>query len=122
MRCGVRDPQPQAFEVRGALSDLHRPHVALDRHRFLQTVVAGVGGLSLATAFPGLPLVAAQDPTPTRREYGRPNVIIVRFGGGVRRRETIDSEHTYSPFLLHELAPRGCFFPHMEIASLPGMR
>ena len=29
--------------------------------------------------------------------YAGPNVVIVRFGGGVRRRETIDAQHTLAP-------------------------
>ncbi len=49
--------------------------------------------------------------------YKGPNVIIVRFGGGARRRETIDPEHTYAPFLCHDLIPRGTLFPRMSIDS-----
>lgn len=52
---------------------------------------------------------------PARAEYRGPNVVLVRFGGGVRRQETILPESTYSPYLLHELAPRGVLFPRMSI-------
>jgi len=49
--------------------------------------------------------------------YRGPNVIIIRFGGGARRRETIDSDATFAPFLRHELAKRGTLFTRMEIDS-----
>ena len=52
-----------------------------------------------------------------RGEYSGPNVIIIRFGGGVRRRETVDPQHTYSPYTLKKLAPRGTLFPKMKIDS-----
>ena len=50
-----------------------------------------------------------------RPEYRGPNVILIRFGGGVRRRETIDPAHTYCPYLLHDFARRGVLFKNMEI-------
>ncbi len=56
-----------------------------------------------------------------KRSYGGPNVIVVRFGGGVRRRETIEAEHTYAPYLVHGLAPRGTLFKNMEIDFLEGV-
>ena len=56
-----------------------------------------------------------------RSDYTGPNVVIVRFGGGVRRRETIDPEYTYSPFFCHELIKRGTLFPRMEIDSFDGI-
>jgi hypothetical protein len=59
--------------------------------------------------------------TPPRRSYTGPNVIIVRFGGGVRRRETIASDETYAPFLKKVLAPQGVLFPELEIANGPGI-
>ena len=85
------------------------------RRKFLKTLTAGAGGLlaSEELLFPetNLPLVSAKPP------YRGPNVIIVRFGGGARRRETIDPKTTYAPFLCHELARRGTLFPQMEIDS-----
>ena len=48
-------------------------------------------------------------------------MVIVRFGGGVRRRETIDPEHTYSPFLCNDLTKRGALFKKMEIDCLEGV-
>jgi hypothetical protein len=47
--------------------------------------------------------------------YQGPNVIIVRFGGGVRRRETINAETTYSPFLIKQLASQGTLYRNMLI-------
>ncbi len=58
-----------------------------------------------------------------RLPYRGPNVILIRFGGGVRRLETIqDSEHTYCPFVYHELfKKKGILFPNVEIDSAPGV-
>ena len=53
--------------------------------------------------------------------YKGPNVIIVRFGGGVRRRETIDPVNTYAPNLRNILAKRGVLIPDMTIAKLEGV-
>src|SRR5687768_8274798 len=54
-------------------------------------------------------------------KYNGPNVVIVRFGGGVRRWETINPEHTYSPFLCNDLTKRGTLFKKMEIDCLEGV-
>jgi len=54
-------------------------------------------------------------------EYEGPNVILVRFGGGVRRRETIDGDHTYAPYFLHALAPHGTLFTNMTIDQFEGV-
>ena len=84
---------------------------AIERRQFLATLgggVAAAGGLARgAERLPG---------------YSGPNVIIVRFGGGVRRRETIDTDHTYAPFLAKSLVPRGVLFPRMEIAALEDIK
>ena len=42
-------------------------------------------------------------------------------GGGVRRRETIDPEKTYAPFLCKDLLQRGTLYPDMELSSLEGV-
>lgn len=39
----------------------------------------------------------------------------------MRRRETIDPQHTYAPFLCHELTRRGILYPNTEIAQLEGV-
>ena len=43
---------------------------------------------------------------------------MIRFGGGVRRRETIDPDHTYAPFLRHVLAQQGTLFTQMELDQI----
>ncbi|GMV90650.1 MAG: hypothetical protein AMXMBFR82_04280 [Candidatus Hydrogenedentota bacterium] len=83
----------------------------INRRRFMQ----GVAAMGLATALPDA------NAAPDAREYGGPNVVVVRFGGGVRRRETIDPQHTYSPYFLHSLAKRGTLFTNMEIEQLAGV-
>src|SRR5262245_27239684 len=80
---------------------------SMPRRQFLKRVTVGAGALST-----GLPWATAQAPHP---DYKGPNVIIVRFGGGVRRRETIDPEHSYCRHFLNTLVPRGTFYPQMTI-------
>ena len=110
----------------------------IDRRRFLKQSaavgVAAAAGLSLSANAPDPPrddgpwppIAELDDPAfqPTT-PYGddQPNVILIRFGGGVRRLETIaDAEHTYCPFIYHELYKRqGVLFPNMEIDSSPGI-
>ena len=53
--------------------------------------------------------------------YNGPNVILIRFGGGVRRRETIDPDHTYAPFLRHVLTQQGTLFTQMELDRSEGV-
>jgi len=88
------------------------------RREFLKTVLAG----TTALATPG-PLLASLSDVGgiAKRPYRGPNVIIVRFGGGARRRETIDAQSTYAPFLCHEFAKRGTLYPKMEIDSFTPM-
>jgi hypothetical protein len=75
-----------------------------------------LGGLGLAAG------LAAPHPTFARSPaYPGPNVILVRFGGGVRRAETIDEAATWAPFLRHTLAPRGTFIPDLRIDRLEGV-
>lgn len=50
--------------------------------------------------------------------YTGPNVILVRFGGGVRRAETIVGETSFAPYLLNVLAKRGTLIPNLSIAQL----
>jgi hypothetical protein len=84
----------------------------IPRRTFLKGVAAG------AALLPAAPALLAE---PARPEYRGPNVVIVRFGGGVRRRETIDPDHTYAPFLSHELTKRGTLFKNMEIEQIEGV-
>lgn len=88
---------------------------SLNRRAFNRGLAASAAvGIGLAA---GGALGRITNPPP----YRGPNVIIVRFGGGVRRRETIDPEHTYSPFLRHTLTRRGVLFSDMRIADLEGV-
>ncbi len=80
---------------------------AIDRRTFHK-------GLAAAT-------LAATLPRAALAEYRGPNVILVRFGGGVRRAETIQAATTHAPFLVHDLIPRGAFVPDMTIAQLDGV-
>lgn len=56
-----------------------------------------------------------------RLPYRGPRVILIRFGGGVRRRETIEVDQTYAPYLRHVLAPQGTLFPSMELDQIKGV-
>jgi len=69
---------------------------------------AGLGAALAATS--AIPARAAS--------YDGPNIILVRFGGGVRRYETIDPAGTYAPNLVNRLAPRGVMIPDMRIEQL----
>jgi hypothetical protein len=72
----------------------------------------------------GLGAAVATAPVAKRaiaQAYTGPNVILVRFGGGVRRAETIEETATYAPYLRHVLAARGIFVPDMRIAQLEGV-
>jgi hypothetical protein len=94
--------------------------VHLPRRDFLKTIIAGAGVLgSPSPLLIGQSLPAAGDLA--KKSYRGPNVIIVRFGGGARRRETVDPETTYAPFLCHELVKHGTLFPRMEIDSFTPM-
>src|SRR3989454_7426916 len=98
------------------MNDPSSVSAALPRRTFLKAMLAGTGtmvssaGVALAQA---LPEVGRAD----KPAYRGPNVVIVRFGGGARRREAIVPETTYAPFLCHELAKRGTLFPQMEVDS-----
>jgi len=87
----------------------------LSRRGFIQRSAAGVG------AFAALGASASGESLP-RSEYQGPNVVIIRFGGGVRRRETIDPQHTYAPYFLHELSKRGTLYTNMEMANIDGVQ
>ncbi len=90
----------------------------IERRHFLKQMCLGMGTLATSSF---LPAVFAQEEKNTLPEYTGPNIIIVRFGGGVRRKETISPQTTYSPFLCHTLAKKGTLFKNMEIAQLDGV-
>lgn len=52
--------------------------------------------------------------------YRGPNVILIRFGGGVRRAETIAEGSTYAPYLTGVLAGRGVLIPDVTIDRIEG--
>ncbi len=81
----------------------------MDRRQFTLGSLGLAAGLAASPALAQLP------------GYQGPNVMLVRFGGGVRRAETIDEAATYAPFLRHSLAPRGTFIPDLRIDKLEGV-
>ena len=95
----------------------HSRHpAALPRRAFIKGVLAGSG---LVAAGGGLE--AAEGLIPEKPAYQGPNVIVIRFGGGVRRRESIEPGTTYSPFLCHELIPRGTLFRNLMVGQIKGL-
>lgn len=72
-------------------------------------------GLAAALAGTAIPAPAGAAP------YRGLNVVLVRFGGGVRRAETIDEATTWAPYLRHVLAPRGIFVPDVRIEQIEGV-
>ena len=76
-----------------------------------RTFNAGLGAGLAASALPG----AAR-----AQSYRGPNVVLIRFGGGVRRYETIDEGGTYAPYMRKVLAKRGVLIPNMTIDRLEG--
>jgi hypothetical protein len=98
----------------------HNRSPRLPRRQFLETLLGGAGVLASSRPWllaEGLPDVSES----AKRPYRGPNVIIVRFGGGARRRETIEPQTTYAPFLCHDFVKRGTLFPRMEIDSFTPM-
>jgi len=87
--------------------DRKNSKTGLDRRQFS----GGLAALGLGAALPSGPA----------RAYQGPNVIIVRFGGGVRRAETIEPQTTFAPYLLNELSARGVLIPNMTISALEGV-
>ncbi|MCI0540160.1 MAG: sulfatase-like hydrolase/transferase [Verrucomicrobiales bacterium] len=86
------------------------------RRRFLKNLAAGTSLIAAGSSWHLL----GQSSAP-KAAYRGPNVILIRFGGGARRRETIESAHTYSPFLSRDLIRRGTLFANMEIAQIKGL-
>ena len=73
-------------------------------------------GLAAAMTTGAIPTPVSAAPA-----YRGPNVIIVRFGGGVRRGETIVQRTSYAPYLSNVLAQRGVLIPELSIAQLDGV-
>lgn len=89
----------------------------MNRRDFVLGTLSGAAGAWSVTTQPQVRSEEIERPPSTPLPYDGPNVVIVRFGGGVRRQETIASDETYSPFLKKVLAPQGVLFPRMEIAK-----
>src|SRR5438128_860616 len=101
------------------LTDSPDALTGLPRRAFLKGVLA-TGSLLAA----GPPLSAAESfpgQATAKPAYHGPNVILIRFGGGARRKETIEPQFTYSPFLCRELLRRGTLCQDMEIAQIEGL-
>src|SRR5262249_55412916 len=109
---------------------------AIDRRDFLSQAAARVTALSagLAAVCDERQLLASLNATPEERSalervtgprlpYKGPNVILIRFGGGVRRLETILSpQKSHCPFVYHELIKKhGILFNNVDIQSSPGI-
>src|SRR5258707_1021306 len=101
-------------------SELSNTPISLPRRTFLKGVLAGGsllaagGGLSAADS-------VLDDAGTLKAAFRGPNVILIRFGGGARRTETIEPQSTYSPFLCREFIRRGTLFKDMEIAQIEGL-
>lgn len=83
----------------------------IDRRAFNAGMAATIAGAAMS---------GPTDMARAAPAYGGPNVIIMRFGGGVRRAETIGDTGTYAPYLRHRLARRGILIPDMRIAQIDG--
>ncbi len=90
----------------------------LDRRAFVERSLLGLGAVALGAGSLGAKPALVGARTTARRAYSGPNVVIVRFGGGVRRRETLVREHSHCPYFLERLVPRGTLFPDTQIAQL----
>ena len=65
------------------------PPFALNRRAFLRTTALGAATLASG----GAAGLAAPEAV-AKPAYRGPNVVLIRFGGGARRRESIDPRHT----------------------------
>src|SRR6266540_6934754 len=94
--------------------------VTLPRRTFLKGVLAGGGLLAAGGTLSGADSLL-DEPIAPKPAFQGPNVVLIRFGGGARRKETIDPQSTYSPFLCREFLRRGALFKDMEIAQIEGL-
>jgi len=103
----------------------------MHRRTFLAGASASIGALLSGCRpleYDGLALPPHPDLAADQQRKGRPalyrgpNVILIRFGGGVRRQEVIDpSGATWCPFIAQELPSQGVLFSNLEIAAAPGI-
>ncbi|MDJ0507772.1 MAG: sulfatase-like hydrolase/transferase [Crocosphaera sp.] len=89
--------------------------MAMEHHKFnrRRTLKLGTAGITSLLVNPSL----SSQYLVKKREfsYQQPRVIIIRFGGGVRRQETINIQGTSAPFMRHILAKEGTLFSNMEL-------
>jgi hypothetical protein len=106
---------------------------SIDRRRFLKTA-AGSAALAAGLAAgcgqqPEQKPLVHREPEPDvelvgpPKPYDGPNLVLIRFGGGVRRLETVlHPDQTFCPFVYHELGGKqGIIYEHIDIASAPGI-
>ncbi|GAB5390299.1 MAG: hypothetical protein Alpg2KO_32670 [Alphaproteobacteria bacterium] len=89
-----------------------RPPNFKPHHLKRRTVMGGLASLPL---LPALPRAASAQALP---RFEGPNVIIIRFGGGVRRQEVLERETTYAPWFANELMPTGTLYDNMRIGQV----
>jgi len=94
--------------------------IGLPRRHFLRGVLAGTGLLAGGGTLTWADSII-DETSKARPDYRGPNVVLIRYGGGTRRRESIDPANTYSPFLCRDLIKRGTLFKNMEIAQIAGL-
>ncbi|MEM7245705.1 MAG: hypothetical protein AAF533_10195 [Acidobacteriota bacterium] len=87
--------------------------LSLDRRALLRAGAAGALGLGASSLLPGWARASLARPG-----YAGPKVILVRFGGGVRRQETIGPvEDCWAPYFRHELLKRGTLYSNMVMSE-----
>lgn len=82
----------------------------LDRRAFLKKTSLGLGVSSVTAHQLTTNTIGSENPA---KDYNGPNIVLIRFGGGVRRRESIHPVHTYAPFLCKVLAKEGTMYNDM---------
>lgn len=87
----------------------------ITRRGFTKGLLGTAGAAGLTGVWMPVRALAQDGPKP---EYTGPNVIIIRYGGGVRRRETIDERHSWSPYMMKVLADRAFLYRKMELAQI----
>ena len=90
----------------------------LSRRVFNQMVASAALFMNGQMFMPSSALAVSEALSGHRKPYKGPNVIIIRYGGGVRRKETIDPQYSYSPFMMNVLAPKATLFNNMSIEEI----
>jgi len=93
---------------------------SINRRDFIKSTAGSLGALSIAGQNSHIAL-GQENGQSGKSDYQGPNIIVVRFGGGVRRSETIVEAGTHCPFFLHELCKQGTLYTNMELSDLNGV-